>query len=211
MKYDPSETDTKGKRIIFLRKMIGWTATLLSEKSRIGYSTLKQWETEYRDISDKGALTIIEVIRKEGIICNLQWLLHGVGNPPVYQSEVFNPKKETVTSWEFDQEIRNFKSLHQNNIILEVNDDSMKPYLIYGDVVGGQWLEDFSKEFFNKKLCILCVDDMDLLCRWVESTPYENFLGLSTLNPSFNNSLNFLGKERVVQIAPIRHIWKKIS
>src|SRR3989344_9374349 len=52
------------------------------KKYQISANTLQGWEQGKNPLSKKGAKRVIEALKAEGLMCSLEWLMHGSGVPP---------------------------------------------------------------------------------------------------------------------------------
>ena len=76
---------TPGERLRRARVLAGLaTRREFEAKYRISANTLQGWEQGKNPLSEKGAKRVVEAFTHEGLMCTLEWLLHGTGMPPLF-------------------------------------------------------------------------------------------------------------------------------
>src|SRR3990167_9590092 len=129
-----------GERLRRARILAGIsTRRAFEKKYQISAKTLQGWEQGKNPLSKKGAKRIIEALKKEGLMCSLDWLMNGNGVPP-RPFEMTDPDFSAAGDFEnllhqmhlddeqaIYQELQSFKTHNQNAIIITISDDSMEP------------------------------------------------------------------------------------
>jgi transcriptional regulator with XRE-family HTH domain len=210
-----------GERLRRARILAGIsTRREFEKKYHISANTLQGWEQGKNPLSKKGAKKIIEALKIEGLICSLEWLMHGTGLPPRL-FEMSNPSTSSEKELEaffsqlhlheeqaIYQELQTFKSHNPNPIIITISDDAMEPHYRIGDYVGGT---RFSKaEDVHVHLghpCIVELSDHTILPRIIHADGESGTYILSCTNfQSKTPPLNIFNA-RVISIAPI--LWHR--
>ena len=190
------------------------------KKYQISANTLQGWEQGKNPLSKKGAKRIIEALKIEGLICSLEWLMHGTGVPP-RPFEMSNTKLETSTDMEnffsqislqeeqaIYQELQTFKTHNPNTIIITVYDDTMEPHYRSGDYIAGVRLtraEDIQQ--YLGQPCIVELADHTIVPRYIHADSENGTYTLSCTNfQSKNPPLNIFNA-RILSAAPI--LWHR--
>jgi transcriptional regulator with XRE-family HTH domain len=192
--------DTKkerGKRTRIIRSMLGLSVKAFAKN--IGYSdrTVKSWEhANAGGLTERGADKIIRAATQLGLICELTWLMHGIGAQPVSTDPVFNkpitineqPSKIIAIKKVIDaggkNEIACFHTNNANAITLQITDDSMQPYYIIGSIVGGKRTTGAEIDKILYEDCIVETRNKQTLCRRLTPGTMPNCYNLTCLNPN---------------------------
>ena len=134
---------TIGERIQFKRKQFGMTQTELAKKLGITHAAVHQWES---DLSSPNAFNLIALLKI--FDCNAEWLLQGTGIDSIKEKyDDDNVIKIPVLT---DNEILNInlgqniqqewlvctrKNIHEHCFSYRINNNSMLPVFLNGDVV----------------------------------------------------------------------------
>lgn len=89
---DPKIGDARSARVRFLLNVIGLSRTKLAKKHGIPVASLCVWsQINHRrsTLTYKAAKRLVEVARKEEVVCDVLWLLKGQGPPPTITSRYF--------------------------------------------------------------------------------------------------------------------------
>lgn len=138
----------RGQRVESLRNLLGLSRRSFSEKYGIPGSTMQNWEdAKSSGLSEKGALSLVQIFKKEGIHFTYEWLMEGVGTGPEIINRVYLEKRGIAAqhhaSSEMDdaqiiEELGLFQQHHPDAIHLIVEDDGMLPRYIVGEWVAGR-------------------------------------------------------------------------
>ena len=153
------ETDTKtiGKeraaRLKYVRKkLLKLTQAEFCEEGEIPMPSYAAWEKiQHSGLTEKGAKKCIIRYTQLGIICTEQWLLHGVGAPPSFESNSEHTITQQDALSDIAEELLAFMN-HGNSIDYFFEDDRMAPIFKKGDTVAG-FIKD--KATINGQVCIL--------------------------------------------------------
>jgi hypothetical protein len=204
----------KGKRLILTREMAGFTIIDFAHKHKIGYSTLKSWENgKGNGLSNKGARLIVDAMRKEGVLCDLQWLLHGKGRSPTFipigQGSTGLTTFSTPSSTSPEEEIRLFQILHPNAMVITIKDDKMEPVFSVGDIVGGSCLDPINFDLAQGKFCIVETQELGILCRQIQASDQAGLFNLFCIHPSStHDKKSVISDVKPLKLAPIKRVWK---
>jgi transcriptional regulator with XRE-family HTH domain len=223
-KKKPNETalplegplNSRGQRLVALRKLLGFSITDFAKKAGVGYSTLKMWEAgKIRELSDKGAHIITRLVEREGIKCEAQWLLHGIGAAPKLDektnefaaSSIALPNANLIDQ----KEVAEFKSAYPKGLILTISDLSMSPAIMPGDVVAGETLFSLKeRQKLHKNICLIQLkNDLEPICRWLENSSEEKEVYLVPFNfilPEY--PVKKIALKAISKITSVTRIWK---
>lgn len=215
---------TSGERLRRARILAGLTTRREFEKKyNISANTLQGWEQGKNPLSEKGARRVVEAFKWEGLLCSVEWLMHGTGMPPrpydMLNAGLKEPmKRDDVIA---EQNIREeeviyketqvFKEQNVNSIILSVADDAMMPYYHVGDHIGGVQVFDTEIKKFVGNFCIIELENNLIVPRLLQQGSREGLFNVCCTNPTTNASpLNFYDV-KVISAAPILWHRRKIS
>lgn len=202
-----SSPQAKADRVAYLRKMAGLSFAQLSQKYKVGYSTIRQWEGQGgRQLSSKGAQILVEIMKQEGVQCDSGWLLHGLGNLPSYLHTPIDPGSSTSL---LKQEMAQFKNHYRNSFILKIEDDAMLPFLSPSDHVGGVCLNRNRFELMDGQYCIVESKAHGIFCRWAQKVHPDlfNFLCVN-LSTKLKNPIT-IEADKIIKVAPVTRVWKQ--
>ena len=199
------EFNTSGERIVFLRNLSGLTRKEFEIKYNIPSITLRLWERSDH-IKEKAAARFLTAIQQEDIKCDLEWILSGIGNPPILKNLI---SKTANNAWSlgssFDEDIVEEISLlqkkYKNNFfpILISNNDNY-PFLVTGDYAGGVFVDHLDKS--DKGLYIAENNDGITLIRQISPTNLEDTYHLKALNQDIEFPILYNQK--------IKNLWRII-
>ena len=174
---NPITAKAKGRRMQDLRNLTGLSRQEFCDKYNINRRTLKSWELgDYKGIPENSAAKVLPAYLKEGVRCELQWIMHGTGQPPT-----LTQKKQ------IEKELKMLKQNDPNYIILLVNDNSMEPYFYPDDYVAG--IKRKGKEIQNLigLNCIIETTDKQALLRRLEAGSKKDHYNASCANQTLKN------------------------
>lgn len=216
---------TPGERLRRARVLAGLaTRREFEAKYRISANTLQGWEQGKNPLSEKGAKRVVEAFNHEGLICTLEWLLHGTGMPPrpyeMLRMGVTTNIKHSSRNLEqlnLEEEERIYKETllfrdhYQGSIVLSIVDGSMLPYFKEGDYVGGIQVPNEDINHYLNELCILELEHNVILPRLLQKGSREGVYTASCTNPTSKSAPLNLIDVKIISVAPI--IWhrKKLS
>ena len=216
---------TPGERLRRARVLAGLaTRREFEMKYRISANTLQGWEQGKNPLSEKGAKRVVEAFNHEGLICTLEWLLHGTGMPPrPYEmlrmginAKLDNPTKnlEQLNLQEEEciyKETQLFREQYQGSIVLTVVDDSMSPYFKEGDHIGGVQVPNETLDQYLNELCILELEHNVILPRLLQKGSHDGVYTASCTNPTSKSAPLNLIDVKIISAAPIVWHRKKLS
>lgn len=176
----------RGLRLKAVRKALRFSRPALQRKYGIKPSTLKNWEDgRFGGLRESSAWQMIEVFTAEGLECAIEWLLLGMGTPPL--PDLF--PEETPTKAEeirfIQEELRIFRKNHPDTVDIIVGDNTMQPAFSLGDHVAGirYYEKDFARVVSGKLprwACIVQTSSGDSLIRLVEKGSREGYYRVHT-------------------------------
>ncbi|OGT51817.1 MAG: hypothetical protein A3E84_05465 [Gammaproteobacteria bacterium RIFCSPHIGHO2_12_FULL_42_13] len=218
MLIDKNLTST-GERLRRARILAGIsTRRAFEEKYHISANTLQGWEQGKNPLSKKGAKRIIEALKREGLMCSLEWLMHGQGVPPrafekaevVNEADLENLLSQMHLQEEqaIYQELQTFKTHNPHAIIITVSDDGMTPFFKPGDYVGGiRFTKSDDIQHYLGEPCIIELEDHTILIRHLYATPYEDTYTLSCTNLNAKQTPLVIPNAKIISAAPI--LWHR--
>lgn len=144
-----SSKESRAKRLRILRKMSGLTRSDFTRRYKISASNFQNWEgPRYGGLTEAAAIKFLECIRKEGISSSLEWLMYGSGAAPAILPNAFevdqhkrhlpaHANSHLALPAEVQNELNFFRKNHNNTLDHCMEDDSMRPYYVPGEVVAG--------------------------------------------------------------------------
>ena len=179
--------ESRAKRLIILRELSGLSRHALYQRYDLAPGTLQNWESARSGgLSEKGARKLISIYRAEGVYCDEQWLLHGIGTEPDYTRNNLNHNVKITNN--IAKEILYFKKHNTYATELVVQDDAMLPWYKPGDVVMGirVFKHDITKLIGS--VCIIQTKEHGKLVRLLKPGEHEEVYTLQALNVTSNHS-----------------------
>jgi HTH-type transcriptional regulator, cell division transcriptional repressor len=187
----------RGRRARIIRSMMGFSIKAFAKEIAVSDRTVKSWEQgNAGGLTEKGANKILEVAKKNGLECELTWLMHGIGAQPSSTNPIFNkpilikeqPGKMVSSKKIIDTGIKNeidcFHANNANAITLQIPDDGMEPYYATGAIVGGKRRTGAAINELIFQDCIVETKDHQTLCRRLTPGTIVDRFNLSCLNHS---------------------------
>lgn len=212
---DPqSSSIARGLRLEVLRHMARLTRREFTEKHGISANTIQSWETgKSGGLTIRGAKRILPALHREGIYCTLDWLMHGVGQPPHLTNLQFFSildSQQLVSDQPADattQELLTFRNCNGNTADLVVNDDGMEPRYKKGDCVAGIRHSGDKIQYLANQDCIVQTQDNEVLLRRVKLNSKPNLYDLLCTNLESKIPLSTLYAQTLIWAAPV--IWHR--
>lgn len=194
---DQSSSKARADRLLCLREMSGLSRDKIQHRYGIARGTLQNWESaRFGGLTVKGAKSMLKAYIAEGIACDLEWILHGIGQGPVYKKKdslIHTPKHGIKNSsvpvgWTdsrttaIAQELLHFRNNHQNAVDMMVQDDSMAPYYNQGDYIAGIKAYQADVEALVGKHCIVQTVDHGVMVRLLLRSSTLNKYSLQSRN-----------------------------
>lgn len=213
-----------GDRLRRARMLAGITTRREFEKKyQVSANTLQGWEQGKNPLSKKGAKRIIEALKIEGLMCSLEWLMHGTGVPPrpfeisetliTTESDMENilSRLELQEEQAIYQELQTFKTYNPNAIIITISDDAMEPQFKMGDYIGGVRLTKPAEiQLHLGQPCIIELIDHTILPRYIHADKESDNYTLSCSNFNSKSAPLNLFNAKIISIAPILWHRKKL-
>lgn len=201
----PSSASERGRRVKILRVLANLDRKSVEEKYNINFNTLKGWElARHGGLTEKGAKKILAMCHAEGVNCDLQWLLHGIGAGPTLYNKITYAASDTDPEKKILNEILFFRQQHENAIDYLVNDDSMTPFYLPNDYVCGIKREGKEIEKVIGLPCIVELAAGGILLRKVMQSCTPNHYQLQCINSQFEP---FIQETELISASPV--IWHR--
>ena len=213
---------TPGDRLKRARVLAGIsTRREFEKKHKISANTLQGWEQGKNPLSEKGAKRVVQAFKWEGLICSIDWLLHGKGMPPRPYEMLSAGLKNTESPQMGELNLREeeniyketqlFKQQNPNSIILTVADDAMEPYLNVGDYIGGIQIPNEHLGRYTGNICILELENNLILPRLLQAGVRPGLYTAACTNPKTKITPLNLYDVKVICAAPILWHRRKLS
>lgn len=213
---DKSSPAESAKRLKRLRHMAGLTRKEFCDVGGFSTHTFAGWETgKFGGLSTKGAEKVINALRKLGIFCSPDWLLHEIGRGPTLNTDQGKALEEkelgqtenidySSEQERINTELLTFRNHYKNTADLIIEDNAMSPHFQKGDYVAGTKL--FKKEISEAigLNCIIQLENGLILIRQVHSGEDRKY-NLISLNTAISEP--FMASQEVISAAPI--IWHR--
>ena len=218
-----SSREARAKRLKSLRKMTRLSRNIFSSRYGIPSGTLQNWESaRFGGLTEKGAKNVLSAIRSEGIYCNFEWLMYGIGPGPQITDKLFeNTNTQTLNPTGYDdqetdidtqlaiiaQELLVFRKFNPDAIDFVVRDDGMEPLFILGEYVAGcrRYQKDISTAVGQN--CIVQTAAGDLLLRYLRHGSAPDLYTLLCMNPTTRVERPAIYDIELTYVAPI--IWTR--
>ncbi len=208
-----------GERLKRARILAGIsTRREFESRYKISANTLQGWEQGKNPLSQKGARRVVEAFKREGLICSIDWLMHGTGMPP-RPYEMINTGLDTDSGTSelaalnlreeeaIYQETQLFKRQNHNSLIISIADDAMDPYYSAGDYVGGIKLGPGEAKHYLGNPCIVELEDHAIIARFLHAGTEDGLYSVSSSNPRTTAAQVSLQNIKILSAAPI--IWHR--
>jgi HTH-type transcriptional regulator, cell division transcriptional repressor len=213
---DRSTPTAKGKRLKRLRNLANLSRQDLEKTHELNYSTYKGWEIgRAGGLSRKGAKKMIGLVRAEGVICDINWLLYGIGTGPIIREkfsvhesqaeyQIITPAKEEK---QIIAELQFFRQEQNDTIDMIVADNSMEPFYAKGEYIAG--IKRYKKHIDSTIGCdcITQTADGQILLRQVRKSKTQGCYTLACLNPQAIIEEPVLYDIELISAAPV--IWRR--
>jgi HTH-type transcriptional regulator, cell division transcriptional repressor len=217
-KSDQDSPEARAERLKRLRNMANLTRKQLCEKSGVNINTYIGYEVaRYGGLTRWGAEKIINQLAREGVQCNLNWLMHNVGSGPVVSvdyKEILEaiPLLQEPTTFDREEELiveelLLFRRQYKQAIDYIVDDDAMLPYYVLGEYLAGIKHYKESIKSAIEQDCIVQTREGKTLFRRLHQGNEPNLYTLSCLNPQTTVPLPILHNIELVSAAPV--VWRR--
>lgn len=211
-----ASAEARGARVRRIRNMANLTRLQLCEYSGININSLKGWEIgRYGGLTWSGAEKIINQTIKQGVQCTVDWLMYGIGVGPSAQSgftdNTIPPLTSVSTQDEDDkiaQELSLFREHYSNAVDFIVSDDGMSPVYQRGEYVAGVCLTPQQIDTVIGTMCIVQMENGDILLRQLLKGSEPNSYTLICLNMA-QITEPVLPNVKVLKVAPVIFHRKK--
>lgn len=214
--YPKSDPQMRGVRLKTIRAMTGLTRQEFEKKYAISASTVQSWEAaKAGGLTERGAMRLLPLFRQEGISCSMDWLLHGIGDPPQLLNE-FSSNYVMETPAEYFvlseskviiRELLIFRKMNENPIDFQIKDDGMGPHYAIGDYVAGKrrYKQDIASVIGMN--CIVQTSSNEVLFRRVQQASKSGLFNLICTNLNTTVALHTMYDQDLISAAPV--IWHR--
>lgn len=214
MTNDPK---AKGERLQRLRNLARFTQTDMANLANVSLSGYKGWEMgRHGGLPEKRAIFLVPIFQAEGINCNFEWLMYGIGNPPIKNqgycptdNNVYHQLSENIAKTE-KEHIQNELNLFRNNYLhsldLIIPDDAMAPQFLPNDIVAGIKL---SNKNFPRAIGLNCIVQTmagDVLLRQLQKGIKKDCYTLICTNLASSQEI-IMHEVELINVAPV--LWHR--
>jgi transcriptional regulator with XRE-family HTH domain len=198
-----------GARLKILRSMCGLSQKKFAAKYNIPTITYNCWEADINIPSTKGLDKCFKGFVSEGIDASMEWLLTGTGPSPKKNTALSKEEsKDYEIPMDFFTEIAFLKDQYKNFESFFVNDNSMHPSYISGDIVGGRKLNHSKYETLVGQDCIIYTNKGDTLLRKMMQ---DESLQIIFVPINLHSCFKVIQSAQIEWIAPVFWHRKKID
>ena len=137
------ESIAQGRRFKRLRSLLNLNQGEFARAIDYSRASVNYWENASNGgLTSDGAIRAIDVSKRYGVICTVDWLLFGEGVPPYFSDEVYIANASVVPSnnaVKHEAEMALFKKQHPTHVIYEIEKSNAIFPFIPGDLLGGVW------------------------------------------------------------------------
>ena len=210
----------RSKRVWSLRQLTGLSRREFTKRYGIAAGTLQNWEdAQGNGLSEKGAFRLVKTLQASGIYCGIEWLMHGIGEPPHMAEPLpttttthLLAKKGSAPDDDYEHvvlkaELQLFCSHYPEAIFLQLNDDSMLPlYQPYEYVAGVRAYQNDINALVGQN-CIVLLTTGEQLLRHLRHSTIPGLYDLAALNPETTTVKSYYYDVSLVYAAPV--IWSR--
>lgn len=207
----------RGARLRLLRNIAGLTQAKFSEICDVSEPSIRLWEKSQATIlSEKGAAKIIHGLKNMGIDCSLNWLLSGIGEPPMTHLSAalttqVETDEQTISFGSLQPEITLFSKSHSNSLITIVEDSAMEPILQKNDIVGGIKLYGEAMAHGVNKICIVEDANKNIFVRKIITNLSKHFFRLGITNLNINATEAPIIDAKLLSLAIVARVWRNTN
>jgi hypothetical protein len=211
---DRSTPNARGKRLRRIRNLANLSRRDMcdQEDNGLNINTYKGWELgRYGGLPRDGAERVVKRVVKEGVHCDMDWLLHERGpSPQVIPGYI--PDEVTANADDHDrrtQELLLFKKHYPHALDFHVHDETMAPHFSPGDIVAGILSEDKNTidHFVGRHCIVQLVGGKTVLRRVQTNLSNPNSFDLVGLNKQNADSAERVERSAIINIAQV--IWHR--
>lgn len=204
------------KRLYHLRHTVCHNRLTFCERHEISPHTLSAWEKGKKPVTEKGANKLIEAFAKEGILCSVDWLLHGVGLSPTTLEDFTSSIRieeisiiEEYKNRQIQSEIALFIAQNPTARIFKMSDDSMEPALFEEDIIGAVLAPKNKIKSLVKRPCVFIESNDNYHIRLLVPSKEKETYNLASLNPQTKQTIPVFFNVRPKEIYKIVWIRRK--
>ena len=204
--------EARAERLRQIRNMANLSRKQLCADNLINFNTYKGWELATSGgLPLDGAQQVIDRVKKEGVVCTLDWLIYGKGFGPYIVDETRALKKEQESFEEIScilNEVYLFKKQFFNAIHAQIADDGLEPDFHIKDFVGGIQHDNKNLEPLLNQKCLIILSNGQTLVRYLKRGSEPNTFLLLCSNPKTKQPNLNIHPSEIVEIALISRYYK---
>ncbi|MGD9153842.1 MAG: hypothetical protein PVG30_09415 [Gammaproteobacteria bacterium] len=191
-KVSSSLSKEKGKRLQQAREMVRFDRKEAAKIAGVSSHTYKGWEVgKYGGLPEKRAKKLLPAFEAEGLQCSLEWLMHGLGDEPkkVRGYKAKEELKDYAVQSEgasaekcIKDELALFCKHVASPLYLTLDDDSMLPRFLSGDIVAGEVVPKRIYKTLVGEPCIVQLKTGEILLRKLQFGTEKNHYDLICAN-----------------------------
>lgn len=217
-----SSKEARAKRLMSLRRMTRLSKRAFASKYSIPIGNFQNWEgPRYGGLTEQGARRLIIALQKEGILCNLEWLMHGVGEGPKVTENLYLDKKKKLeinkANLAIDddeiitRELLLFRQHYGETLELVVPDNGMEPYYRTGEYLAGKKFSIEYIENFIGNNYLIETNNGEILLRNLRYGSSNGFYNLVCTNFNTDNDRIIIYDAEILSVAPVMWIRRPLK
>lgn len=176
---EQSTPEARADRLRRVRNMANLKREHMCDDGQMNINTYKGWEiARYGGLPVDGAERVIARVAEEGVVCNLDWLLYGIGMGPHIVATIQTSSVEgSIQDQLIKNEIELFRKQYGDILDYKIEDDGLSPLYLPGDYVAGIKCQGKKIQALVGRNCIVQTATGVLLARHIKqgSSP-ERFM-----------------------------------
>ncbi|MEM7403358.1 MAG: hypothetical protein AAF310_05060 [Myxococcota bacterium] len=151
----------RGARLRIARSLTLYaTRAAFCAKHNFTIQTIQMWELGENAPSVRQLQRFIDALKQEGVLCGKDWLLYGIGDPPVHGKPTSNDSLTQLSAGDqVEREVQLFVSLSarrgQKCVVVTIPNADMQPGFEPTDCVGGYELPDNNVDSLLDQICLV--------------------------------------------------------
>ncbi len=177
---------TQGDRLRYLRETCSLRRNKFAEKYNLSLATVRSWELDISNISDRLCEKLIGIYKQESILIHKEWIKNGAPPHPIKLS-VDNSVEQLKDLDSIQKEIDHFLSISDERFVLNIQSDLIPPCIEMHDVIG---IEKISiEDLSHKESRLIVVGDPKSKNYKILLTALDEHGSIYATNLSFSNSM----------------------
>lgn len=207
----------RAKRLRRVRNMANLTRDAMCAGDGLNINTYKGWEiARYGGLPVDGAEKVVKRVAREGVICTIDWLLHGRGVGPYVlptggRSQISTEVLIGAATGEaalIQNELALFTKQFSDTVYCQVQDDALTPFYNVGDYVAGvKYYGEQISDLIGQN-CLVQTPEGEILVRHLRAGTQADRYTLVSVNAHTRAAKAFLFNVALISAAPIMRWYR---